>query len=236
MPDLAIPDSPPQTSIEGADPGIVWCDDPAGLMRIGEPAVRVVIWRRAQPAPLAAALAREKFENLPEACLTVAPAAARAALQALFAARPRGLWPLAEDVAGLASHFAAMLGLAKVHIRLERLAHDACSLFHIDFVSARLIKTYIGPTTEYLPEFATDRTGLGLGRNERICRDPRAVRRLPPGAVGVFKGSRGAAGPAGAAVHRSPPVEADGAVRYVLVIDDAAAIAPPAISRASGCR
>lgn len=227
-------ESPPQTSVEAADadPGIVRCGDASGLARIGDPSVRLVIWRRTPTPALAAALAATETEALPEACLRVAPAAARATLRGLFAAGAgrAPLRRLADDVAELAGHFAAALGIANVHIRLERLANDACSLFHVDNVPARLITTYIGPATEYLPETATNRAGLGKGRNDRICRDTRAIRRVPAGAVGLFKGARSAGGPAAAAVHRSPPIEAAGAMRYLLVIDDAEAVATHAIS------
>jgi hypothetical protein len=232
MQDQGMLDTRPGRAAGAADAGIVRCDGAAGLVRIGDPSVRLVIWRRTPTPALAAALAAMETEALPEACLRVAPAAASATLRRLFAASAgrAPLQPLADDVAELAAHFAAALGIARVQIRLERLANDACSLFHVDNVPARLITTYLGPTTEYLPEFATDRAGLGQGRNDFVCRDVRAVRRLPPGAVGLFKGSRNAAGPAGAAVHRSPPIEAAGVVRYLLVIDDAGAIARHAIS------
>ncbi len=147
---------------------------------------------------------------------------------------PRGLDPLLPD-AGLHPAFAAawhkdmldlvvlFAGLAQttsVRLRLETVRDAACRLFHVDYVSLRLICTYVGRGTEYLEESNTDRSGLGKGRNTAVVRDRRQVRRLAANHVGLFKGLGYPGNASRGIVHRSPPASMS-APRLVLCLDTA---------------
>jgi hypothetical protein len=212
---------------DGADPAIYWTESADGLRAIGDRSVRLVIWRNAVPGAVRRALPPDA-RGLPEGCFRLAATEARGALHAIFG----GAWSgLAAALAGLAEATAAAIDAPAIDLRLEKVLHDSCRLFHVDFVQARLIVTLIGPGTEYLPDAAVCRDGLGKGSNRGICRDWRAVRSLPAGTAGLFKGALSDAGRDGAAVHRSPPIEAARVSRYLAVFDP---VRPT--SRASECR
>jgi hypothetical protein len=200
---------------DSADPGIVWVETPQGLRAIGHDAVRLVVWKNAVPADLRRSLP-SGARDLPQGRFCLPANDARGALDRAF----DGRWlALATALAGLAEAAAAALSAPALELRLERVRHDSCRLFHVDYVPARLIATLIGPGTEYLPEPAVRREGLGKGDNRRICRDWRALRRVPPGAAGLFKGAIAEAGPRLGAVHRSPPIAHEGETRYLAVIE-----------------
>ncbi len=99
---------------------------------------------------------------------------------------------------------------------------DQCRKFHVDYVSYRLVTTYVGPGTEWVPAAAVRREALNQGTdgpheaNKKIVRDPAAVRHAMPGEVVVMKGADHPS--RNGAVHRSPPVEGTGRVRVVLTL------------------
>jgi hypothetical protein len=206
--------SPPLSAPDAGDPEILLTGRRGDLARIKEPSVRLVIWRDPVLLQLCIDLAAER-NDLPEGRYAVYAGGALALRDALGP----GFERLGAGLAGLAEAFAAALGEPELDIRLEHVTHDSCRLFHVDFVPARLIATLVGPGTEYLPERAVRRDGLGKGNNRRICRDWAAVRRVPMGAAGLFRGALNVTGIAGAAVHRSPPIAGRGLIRYVAVIE-----------------
>ena len=97
---------------------------------------------------------------------------------------------------------------------------DQCRKFHVDYLQLRLISTYVGPGTEWVvagdvrrdalshPSFDPDQA------NRSIVRREAGVRRAQAGDVLLMKGRLGGDG----LVHRSPPIEALGLVRVVLVV------------------
>ncbi len=127
----------------------------------------------------------------------------------------------ADDVAMLAERFGAATGATRVRVRIERVTNDGCRLFHVDRVKVRLVCTYRGAGTEWLPESALSRDGLKKGSNADIVRLPHGVRRMRPWAVALMKGALATGAPDSGVVHRSPPVAAFGDTRLVVVIDDA---------------
>lgn len=111
---------------------------------------------------------------------------------------------LREDIRDLATRFAALMGVPAVRIRLEAINTNACRKVHADYTDLRLITTYWGPGTEYVP----------AGKEPL---DSNLVR-LPAGHVALFKGRLFGEGHA-PCFHRSPPVGDTGERRLVLVID-----------------
>jgi hypothetical protein len=97
---------------------------------------------------------------------------------------------------------------------------ERCSKFHVDYVRYRLITTYVGPGTEWVPDDAVDRAALEhppLGvsaANRLIVRDEAQIQRASTGEVLVLKGKLEGDG----AVHRSPLVMGTGQVRVVLIV------------------
>lgn len=113
---------------------------------------------------------------------------------------------LADDVDALALHFARILSVPSVQLRIELVYDDACRKFHRDVVKTRLICTYCGPGTEYQI----------MGDDD----DPRHVRGAPTGCPILLKGKLWPQPPGETLVHRSPSIEGTGAWRLVVVLDD----------------
>lgn len=112
---------------------------------------------------------------------------------------------LIEDIAQLSTCFANMLGARYLRLRLDVIATNACRKFHIDAVTARLVCTYRGQTTQ-------------LGEAEPGC-DPAAIISAPPGAPVVMRGTKWPDDAPTRLRHRSPPIEGTGETRLLLVLD-----------------
>lgn len=122
-----------------------------------------------------------------------------------------------DDLIRLVTLARAIEPAAPVRVRLETKANDACRRFHADSVPLRLICTYRGAGTQWLPGHAVDRACLGCGGDDHVL-DPHAAREISTGAVAVMKGLDFPGGRQRALVHRSPPANA-AHPRVVAVID-----------------
>lgn len=184
---------------------------PGILDAIAEPDCNLAIWERAPFADFAALVAGDP-QDLRFTCDC-------AALPTLLEeGLARGGYggdgalhrALVEDAADLARRFCAALDLAALELRLEAVRTDSCRKFHADYVTARLITTYVGEGTDWLE--ATDAARVAAGA------EPQRVNRLPAFHVGLFKGKLATDHPA---IHRSPPIAGTGAVRLLLVLNPA---------------
>jgi hypothetical protein len=137
----------------------------------------------------------------------------------LTAALPSSAPALVADAAMLARRFAAAASANRVHLRLEALASIGCPLFHADQVGLRLLVTYVGKGTEWVPEHAVDRSALGSGDNRAIVPDPRFIRRVAPFTVALFKGEAYPGNRGKGVVHRSPPADSR-RPRLLLCLDE----------------
>lgn len=118
------------------------------------------------------------------------------------------------DVAWLVQAYASLLGAQRVGLRLRILDKAMCPRYHVDWVSARLITTYAGTGSEWLPEDAMQRDALGTAQME-----PRdAPLRMAEGDVALFKGERWMGNEGRGIIHRSPQVAA-GERRLILTLD-----------------
>lgn len=115
---------------------------------------------------------------------------------------------LIADIAVLANHFCAILGLAELEVRLEVVTTNSCRKWHADYVKARLITTYIGSGTQWLCQQDADRVKLGD--------EPQRINSMSPGDVGIFKGKLATDTPA---IHRSPPIDGTGEKRLLLALN-----------------
>lgn len=103
----------------------------------------------------------------------------------------------AGDLAEASTLFAAMLGEEAVSFTLS--TQRGCRRYHQDRVPMRLLVTYAGQGTEWLPDHAADRAAYeNGGSNETIVRDPSALQWVDRWDIAVFKGS-----PTGL-LHRTP--------------------------------
>ncbi len=93
-----------------------------------------------------------------------------------------------------------------------------CQRFHTDFNYLRLLCTYKGPATLWLPEKGADRMAHYSGKdNDSIVKNSDLIQQANTGDVLVLKG--GMYPNAKAIIHRSPPIQTQGQKRLLLRID-----------------
>ncbi|MFM7350550.1 MAG: DUF1826 domain-containing protein [Erythrobacter sp.] len=187
-------------------------EDPRVLRTIGDEDCNLAVWLRpafADFAPLIAGNPQDlRFvsgpEGLAERLTGELAAAGYGGGEDLHRA-------LAADAAALARLFCETLALARFELRLEVVRTDSCRKFHADYVTARLITTYVGEGTQWLDGGDAARFAAGA--------EPRRINRLAAFDVGLFKGKLATGTPA---IHRSPPIVGTaGGARLLLVLNPA---------------
>jgi len=129
---------------------------------------------------------------------------------------------LIEDITAIAEAIAYLFDTDTVGIRLRLLTAAMCPRFHCDNLPVRLVATYAGPGSEWLPEHAINRAGLGAPAPHRpdIVRDSSAIQRMQAGDIALIKGSGWEGCEEHGLVHRSPALS-QGQKRLLLTIDPA---------------
>ena len=108
-----------------------------------------------------------------------------------------------SDMADVCNTFCDTLGTEAVDFCLG--TERGCRRYHTDNVPLRALVTYAGTGTEYVPDEAADRNAHAAGApNEKILKDPSAIRFLNTWDVAVFRG-----GPKGL-LHRTPDAALNG--------------------------
>jgi hypothetical protein len=189
-------------------------DDVPGVLRAAlSPGEPLAIWRRSIPAGIRGELASLAGSAPFAATAEGSPRDATASvIGELFPDAPRAL---ARDILDLATMFADLAGTGgAVRVRLEAITGPACRRWHADAVRLRMLCTYLGEGTEWLP---LPRGALPAGALDPAAL-PCAASRLPAGAVAVMKGEGFGAG--AGCVHRSPPTARPGAPRLLLCVDE----------------
>ncbi len=145
------------------------------------------------------------------------------------------LWPSAAklpgfqdwltDVEMLASAFCELFERREAGLRLRTLDKAMCPRFHVDRVPVRMICSYGGIGTEWLPEYALDRAKLGMGgcglpdAESGLIADPTAIRQMSAYSVGLMKGENWEGNEGHGLVHRSPQPTAVQPRRLLLTLD-----------------
>lgn len=198
------------------------CDTRDDLAAIKDDAAELVIWQRSLPKPLRHWIDRLDASALPDLRILVAPDDLRSALDPLLddGGVPVGDMrdALIADVDGLVRAFADITQSALVDVRLESIDHDACWKFHRDTVEARLLTTYRGPATEWVPMAFAD---AAIAEQTEYAGP---LERLSDHDVALFKGKQ--AGPDSGIVHRSPPIEGSGHTRLLLCLNKRTVVSP----------
>jgi len=113
------------------------------------------------------------------------------------------------EVTSKATHFRVLFSTIKT---------DMCSRFHTDVNELRMLCTYYGPATLWLPEAAENRTAYHLGENNKeIIQDPKLIQQANTGDVLILKGALYPNSKA--AIHRSPSIRKKEGKRLLLRID-----------------
>lgn len=223
MPLLTCEVFPEAGALPALDPGApsrrraaaVSAASPGVLLDIRRAEVNLAIWHRDLPTGLTRALrglcAAAPFaavaEDVPDTVLDAVAAK-------LPAAAPLDLL---LDIQRLAALFAAIADTGgTVRVRLEGITGPACHRWHADAVGLRLLCTYRGAGTEWLPLAG----GAAAARALHSAPPPCAAASIATGAVAILKGE-GFAGNAGfGCIHRSPPAGPGERARLLLCIDE----------------
>ena len=129
-----------------------------------------------------------------------------------------------DDISTLADMFCCLFDLKQLGLRLSVLDHAMCPRFHVDRVPCRLITTYTGVATQWLPHHCVDRSKLGPGSEGQSDRDSGLyqkttdIQQLKAGDVALLKGERWVGNEGRGLVHRSPQPEND-SKRLILTFD-----------------
>ena len=118
----------------------------------------------------------------------------------------------------LAEMMACLFGTAGVGLRVTALEKPMCPRFHVDRIPVRMLCTYGGPGSQWLPAPSVP-TGLlvpGVDQEGRYAAD--SVQQLQAGQVALFKGDTWRDNPGSGVVHRSPPVS-PGQQRLLVTLD-----------------
>lgn len=133
---------------------------------------------------------------------------------------------LTVDIGHLSRQLGATLGRQHLHAKLYVKRTDGCRKIHVDHVTLRLVCTYAGPGTDWLPDQDLLRHKLGrstmelAAANRSVIRDGASLQRCDAGDVILLKGEKYPGNAGRGAAHRSPPVGTSGTARLVLKLDE----------------
>jgi hypothetical protein len=145
------------------------------------------------------------------------------ALPALIGHLPEAL---RADVLDLTALYYALTDAKQLHVQLSLVGSDKCKRFHVDNIRLRLLCTYVGPGTQWVPEAFVNRAAVydcecpAHRDNAALVPDMSRVRQVPTAAVAILKGEAFAGNAGKGIIHRSPSIESEGQQRLVLTIDD----------------
>lgn len=127
---------------------------------------------------------------------------------------------LIADIVSLLEIFGQVSDSSKFKIALFTVNNNMCRKFHTDVNELRLLCSYAGQGTLWLPEEVINRNGLnGRGDNQSIVKDETLIQKVPTGDVAILKGAVYPKEGTKAVVHRSPTIEETGKNRLLLRVD-----------------
>ncbi|MEL7447335.1 MAG: DUF1826 domain-containing protein [Pseudomonadota bacterium] len=182
--------------------------DSAILASILEEDCSLAIWERTPPPDLQSLLETDPADIRFVASVEAIEPSLQDALDGAGYAASTASDRLAQDICELTRLYCQTLAISDVEVRLECVTTNSCRKWHSDYVSARLITTYLGDGTDWLDEDDLARLEAGA--------EPTHIRSLATGDVGLFKGKLAAGKPA---IHRSPPIAGIGQKRLLLVLN-----------------
>lgn len=211
----------PVSSFQHAPGGFRISAEPSVFGAVRAADVTLVSWERRLPAELPAALAAWADRQPDDYGYQGPPASVNLADATRGLPEPMRSW-LTDDLRGLLWRFVEVTGTDRVRLSLGVERTDKCRKFHVDHLRFRMITTYLGPGTEWVPGSAVNHEAMGhpsdcpCDANKDIVRDAEAVRHARAGDVLVMRGTQNAREEG--AVHRSPPIAEAGLTRVVFIV------------------
>lgn len=193
------------------------------LTDIYEEDINMSIWQRELSEQLKDSVktflaSNQKFQT----SMTVTPENALASIRQSLGAHGSSI--LSENIAELVDMFCYLFGLERAGLRLTVLDRAMCPKFHVDKVPCRLVTTYQGIATEWLPHQEVNREKLGKGSKGKpdhqsgLFKDECHIQQLGRGDVALLKGESWEGNEDAGLVHRSPAV-LTGERRLLLTLD-----------------
>ena len=201
----------------------VYAETPEALTNIYENDIGMAVWQRQLNHSLIA-----ECEKL---VAGTGFSGYRIALSASKLKHPEDAFPqlmdfphLRADIQLLAEMFCCLFELQTVGLRLAPLTTAMCPKFHVDRVPCRLITSYYGGGTQWLPHHLVNRDKLGAGSGglsdteSGLYTSADAIQTLATGDVALLKGELWEDNEGAGLVHRSPFIET-GQTRVLLTLD-----------------
>lgn len=191
---------------------------PTVLSDIYKTEINIAIWRRQKQFSVKEFLAlNPTFQK--EMILT--PQDALSHINEFF---DNNMTEVSEDIALLVDMFCYLFELKQAGMRLKVLDRAMCPKFHVDKVPCRLVTTYQGMATQWLPHELVDQTKLGWGCNglpdseSGLYQSESDIQQLDCGDVALIKGTLWEGNENAGLVHRSPGLIAN-EKRLILTLD-----------------
>jgi len=183
--------------------------EPTALSDIYQAQTNIAIWQRELSASLQGcvkefAITKPNFQTR----MSLTPQNALARVSESF--NTNDLDEVSEDIAELVDMFCYLFELKQAGIRLKVLNQAMCPKFHVDRVPCRLVTTYQGVATQWLPHDLIDPTKLGQGSNglpdheSGLYQNTNDIQQLASGDVALLKGTLWQGNENTGLVHRSP--------------------------------
>lgn len=213
-------------SVSKSDPfdAYYFDSEPSGLAEIYQPSVNLAIWQRKLNTKVNDYVQWLIHNTSISGIRSVVPL--HEIKSELMSRLPEhiGLVAFVDDVHLLATMFVDLFDLDNIGMRLTILDKTMCPRFHTDKLPCRLVSTYIGSGTEWLPNDAVDRRKLGHGAGglpdkvSGIFSHTDSIQQLNIGDVALMKGAGWDGSEDTAIVHRSPELSV-GEKRLILSLD-----------------
>jgi len=195
---------------------------PTVLSDIYQEKINIAIWQRERPNSLKSSV-KEFLELNPtfQKEMTLTPQDALSRVNEFF---DNKMTEVSEDIAALVDMFCYLFELKEAGMRLKVLDKAMCPKFHVDKVPCRLVTTYQGTATEWLPHEVVDQTKLGWGCNglpdseSGLYPSESDIQQLACGDVALIKGTLWDGNENAGLVHRSPELIAN-EKRLILTLD-----------------
>ena len=184
--------------------------------------INIAIWQRKLPATLQNSV--KTFLALNPTFQTKMIFTPQDALSRVSESFNNNMVEVSENIAELVDMFCYLFELKEAAIRLKVLDQAMCPKFHVDRVPCRLVTTYQGIATEWLPHEVLDHTKLGWSSNvlcdseSGLYQTESDIQQLACGVIALLKGTLWEGNENAGLVHRSPVLQAN-EKRLILTLD-----------------
>ena len=197
--------------------------EPEALADIYEEEVNIAIWQRELSATFKNSINEFLAANPSlQLSMSLSPQSALSSIQEALGSDSSA--EISEDIAMLVDMFCFLFELKRAGLRLTSLDRAMCPRFHVDRVPGRLVTTYQGVATEWIPHQLVNREKLGRGsmgladNQSGLFQSENDIQQLGQGDVAILKGELWDGNENAGLVHRSPAVLAD-QNRLLLTLD-----------------